>query len=312
LTREANTNELTQEESIAQQDSADSPANPIGRRSRKGIFIFPTLLTLGNIYFGYLAVMTVFKHYGQATFPDMLVRGCYYLIFAAFLDMIDGKVARLTHTTSEFGIQLDSLADVLSFGLAPGFLAYAWALGPQQRLGWLPPFLFLICGVIRLARFNVQTKKMDKRFFTGLPIPAAAMTVVTLMLLFPDWKFTRPESLGVALLLVLLSFLMVSRIRYRSFKEIDFRAQRPIRTILLIGLILTTIMYHHRLMLFLIAITYVSSALVSRLTERPAMWFKTLYHRITAPIAEMDEDEDPAKNSESVIEQTEQERQAKE
>jgi CDP-diacylglycerol--serine O-phosphatidyltransferase len=262
-------------------------------RRRKGVFIFPTMLTLGNIYFGFSAMMLVFNHHGTPEFRDYLVKAAHFLIAAAFLDMIDGKVARATGTSSEFGVQIDSLADVISFGLAPGFLAYAWALHPQRRLGWLPAFLFLICGAIRLARFNVQTKTADKRHFTGLPIPAAAMLVVTMILVFPELEPKSLLSYAVTVLLYATSFLMVSRIQYPSFKEIDFRAQRPIRTILLIAIFLAAMMYNHRLMLLIIAFSYALSGVVTAIFPQPFEWIKRLARKAFAPIAEVEDVEEP-------------------
>ncbi len=244
------------------------------RKIRRGIFILPSLLTFLNIFFGFYAIIILFQHSkGFPTDPKILTEAGLFLLIAAFFDMIDGKVAKLTHTTSEFGLQLDSLADALSFGLAPGLLAYSWALGPHKRFGWLPAFLFLICGVVRLARFNLQSVKTDKKYFIGLPIPAAAMTIVSLVLLKPDLEYKSFFSYFVIGLLYLLSFLMVSTIKFRSFKEIDVKELRPVRTIFFLGLFFIVVMHEPKLMFFLIAFLYVLSGILGRFLPKKVAIF---------------------------------------
>src|SRR5260370_32502202 len=160
------------------------PVSPVRRRrlSRerlsRGLFLLPTLFTVGNLFCGYLSIWRSID--GNFTAAAILI------IVAAVLDALDGRVARWTHSTSEFGEEYDSLADLVSFGVAPAVLAHSWGLADFQSLGWMASFLFVVCGSMRLARFNIQTKVMDKRYFVGLPIPAAAGTIAALVLATPE------------------------------------------------------------------------------------------------------------------------------
>src|SRR5246500_1602529 len=161
-------------------------------RLSRGLFVLPTLFTVGNLFCGYLSIWSSIR----GTFE----KSALLIILAAVLDALDGRVARLTHSTSEFGEEYDSLADLVSFGVAPAVLAYSWGLSDFQRLGWVGSFLFVVCGSMRLARFNIQTKIVDKRFFVGLPIPAAAGTIAALVLATPERLVDRTLVTGLLLL----------------------------------------------------------------------------------------------------------------
>ncbi len=158
---------------------------PIGQM-KKGIFILPSLLTLTSIFFSFYAIIC-------AIAGEFMLSGALILV-AAFFDGIDGKVARLTKTTTRFGLELDSLADVISFGVAPAVLMYLWALSPYGRIGWIGAFVFVACGALRLARFNIQSGIVDPKRFTGLPIPAAAVIVATTVLFFSQNR-AKPRRL---------------------------------------------------------------------------------------------------------------------
>jgi CDP-diacylglycerol---serine O-phosphatidyltransferase len=209
---------------------------PAPRRFRRGASILPTLFTTGNLFLGFWCIIKTHQgHYGEAA-P---------LIGWAFvLDMLDGRIARLTGTTSEFGGELDSLADVISFGVAPGLLAYAWAFSSIPRAGWLAAFLFVVCGALRLARFNVQRHTVDSRYFVGLPIPAAAGQIAALVYFFPDGLSARYQAIPALAMVVTLSFLMVSTFRYASFKSIDLRKRRSYINVLAIALLFLVIALH--------------------------------------------------------------------
>ena len=159
-------------------------------RLSRGLFVLPTLFTVGNLFCGYLSIWCSIR--GTFELAAILV------IVAALLDGLDGRVARLTNSTSEFGEEYDSLADLVSFGVAPAVLVYSWGLSDFHRLGWMASFLFVVCGSMRLARFNIQTKVVDKRYFVGLPIPAAAGTIVTLVLATPDRLVSRALDGGAS------------------------------------------------------------------------------------------------------------------
>lgn len=205
------------------------------RPLRRGAYILPSLFTMGNILLGFYAV--VLAHRGD------FERAPWMIVLAGVLDGLDGRIARLTHTESEFGKELDSLADVLTFGAAPAYLTYLWGLHEHGRVGWLIPLLFLLCTAIRLARFNVQVRTVDSRSFVGLPSPAAAAAIMALLFLdtqlldtrqntqlavgsgsgggFDLWEQVRDPAMALAL--VLVGSLMISTFRYPSFKQIDLR-----------------------------------------------------------------------------------------
>ncbi|MGE5345784.1 MAG: CDP-diacylglycerol--serine O-phosphatidyltransferase [Acidithiobacillales bacterium] len=195
---------------------------------RRGIYLLPALFTVGNIFCGYLSVDHALK--GNFAMAAILI------FVAAFLDLLDGRVARMTATTSAFGEQLDSLADVVSFGVAPSVLVYRWGLFGFERVGLAVSFLFLVCGACRLARFNVQAHVVDKRYFVGLPIPAAAGTLAGLIWIFSEQP-TEELQAGFIPVTILLSFLMVSTFKYRSFKDVDLRSRRSAILVPLVGLV---------------------------------------------------------------------------
>ncbi len=233
---------------------------------RRGIYVLPALFTAGNILCGYLSL-------------DASARGAYetaaILIFAAaFLDGIDGRVARMTGTTSAFGEQLDSLADVVSFGVAPAFLVYHWGLADFGRGGLLVSFLFVVCGASRLARFNVQIHVVDKRWFVGLPIPAAAGALCGLIWAVSGVPLTdtlRAAFLGAT---AALAFLMVSTFRYRSFKDLDMKSRRGRLLVPLFALVLAAIVWRPDRSFAVLLSVYAASAPIGKLAglfrRRPA------------------------------------------
>jgi len=219
--------------------------------------VLPALFTAGNILCGYLSL----EASGRGAYEYAAI-----LIFvAAFLDGVDGRVARMTGTTSAFGEQLDSLADVVSFGVAPAFLVYHWGLSGFGRAGLLVSFLFVVCGASRLARFNVQIHVVDKRWFVGLPIPSAAGALCGLIWAVPSTELTdtlRGVFLGVT---AVLAFLMVSTFRYRSFKDLDMKSRRGRLFFLLFAAILALIWWLRQYALAGLLVTYAASAPLVRL-----------------------------------------------
>lgn len=190
---------------------------------KKGIFILPSLLTLTSIFLGFYGIICALK--GNFVFAAALILG------AGFFDGIDGKVARLTKTTTRFGLELDSLADVISFGAAPALLMYLWVLDSYGRIGWVGAFVFLACGALRLARFNVQSGSIDPKRFNGLPIPAAAAMVSTTVFFFHKMKLDPAQYSGFLLALTYaLSFLMVSGVKFHAFKDLTLVKEKPFST----------------------------------------------------------------------------------
>jgi CDP-diacylglycerol---serine O-phosphatidyltransferase len=222
--------------------------------------LLPSLLTVGNIYCGYVSIMrAMMGEYESAAL---------FILVAALLDALDGRVARLTGTSSEFGLQLDSIADVISFGVAPALLSFAWSLSFYGRVGWAVSFLFVICGAMRLARFNLQKTVHDRRWFVGMPIPAAACIIATIVFAHPEPPADAGEPLlgGMLLALVMLvSLLMVSRVRYRSFKDLDLRSRLSYKYLLIPAAALALLALHPQIMLMLCGFAYLVSGIVPRI-----------------------------------------------
>jgi CDP-diacylglycerol---serine O-phosphatidyltransferase len=217
---------------------------------RRGIhiYILPNLFTTGNMFFGFYSII--------ASLKGDFVMAAYAIIFAAVFDTLDGRVARMTQGTSKFGMEYDSLSDLISFGVAPAILLYLWALKPFDRIGWLACFLFMACGALRLARFNVQATSVEKKYFQGLPIPMAAGIVATSVTAFTQTGWDPQRSPVILAITVLLGFVMVSTFRYRSFKELDFKQRKPF-FVLIIGLcVLVFIASNPEVNLFIAFTTY--------------------------------------------------------
>ena len=224
------------------------------RGVRRGLYVLPTLFTVGNLFCGYLSIWNAIQ--GNFEWAAGLI------FIAALADGLDGRVARLTNTASEFGEEYDSLADVISFGMAPAILMYFWGLSGQpdlQRLGFMVSFLFVVCGSIRLARFNIQTHVVDKRYFVGLPIPMAASVLASIVLGRPRAQITRPGFFLLLAATAILSYFMISTIRYRSFKDLDLRKRRPVGVLLVIALIMAFIGFRPAIALMTIAVVFALS-----------------------------------------------------
>jgi CDP-diacylglycerol--serine O-phosphatidyltransferase len=213
--------------------------------------VLPSLFTIGNLFLGFWSLIRAL--HGQYE------HAAFLLFWAIVLDMLDGRIARMTGTTSEFGGELDSLADIVSFGVAPAFLAYTWAFELVPRAGWLVAFLFVAAGALRLARFNVQRHGGDGRFFVGLPIPAAAGQVAALVSVLPGPLRDRPAAFGGLAVVIILAFLMVSTFRYQSFKGFDLRARRSYASILGIAVALVVLFFAPGYVLVTLASVYVLS-----------------------------------------------------
>ena len=231
------------------------------QRFRRGVFLLPSLMTVGNLFCGYACV--VYSTRGDFDTAAVLIG------IAMVLDTLDGFLARLTKSTSAFGLELDSLADVVSFGLAPAILAFTWGLWPLQRLGWAIGFLYMTAAAMRLARFNIQTTAAgDKRYFAGMPSPAAAAVIASTVYLFPaglqEWRQALP-----ALAMVLVpALLMVSTIRFRSVKAIDVGWRRSYFALFLGAVIIALIATQPRVALVVIAYTYLVFAVISWIVGR--------------------------------------------
>lgn len=223
---------------------------------RRGVYLLPNLFTTGNLLSGFYAVIAVFN-------ADY-VSAAIAILVATVFDSLDGRVARMTKTTSKFGVEYDSLADLVSFGVAPGLLIYSWALTNYGRIGWVAAFLFVACGALRLARFNVQAGTVESRYFVGLPIPAAA-GLLAATVLFDDHILRLGAEMKPLLIVVMtyvLAFLMVSNIRYWSFKGVQLRDRRPFQMLVAAVLVVMVVTAAPQVMLFALFALYAASGVV--------------------------------------------------
>ncbi len=269
--------------------------NPERRGVKKGLYVIPSIFTAANIGMGFYAVMAAtrgFQFIGTGVSQDLLRASAYLdnaamaIGWAVLFDMLDGRIARMTKTTTEIGVQLDSIADVVTFGLAPAVLAYVWGYGPTlpegsdlHRLAWFLSFMYLMCGAFRLARFNVQssrprilaegTIKVDKKSFVGLPIPVAGGLIASIIHFSPQplvsYGSDRARLYSVMLMLLVgfLSVLMVSTLRFSSFKTVGTR-RRSMRTIMLVVAVGMLIFLYSRYVLLGIVCLYILQGLLSR------------------------------------------------
>ena len=222
------------------------------RKGRKGIFVLPNLFTSASLFGGFYAIIAAIHGRYEAA--------AIAVIISSVFDGLDGRIARFTRTTSPFGNEYDSLSDLVAFGVAPAILAYLWALEPYGRLGWLAAFMYVICGALRLARFNVQKDNLDAKFFNGLPIPAAACFIASLILFTSALGgISESKPMIIIVMIYLLSFLMVSTLNYPSFKEVNIRHRKPFNVLVSIILIFTVIAYKPQVMLFIIMLSYIVS-----------------------------------------------------
>lgn len=218
------------------------------------IYLLPNLLTTGNLFFGFYAIILASNSH--------FIWAAYAIVAAAVFDMLDGRMARLTRSTSAFGAQYDSLCDLASFCLAPALVTYAWALKPFGRLGWMVCFFFVACGALRLARFNVQSVMVEKIDFQGLPTPMAAGIVASSIIAFNELQIDASKNFLVLFMMLILSLSMVSHFRYRSFKDIEFKRRLPF-FYLVIGLsVFALIAYWPEVMLFVLFSSYAVLGLV--------------------------------------------------
>lgn len=272
------------------ESAEQSPRRETKTRLRRGIYVLPSFFTVGTLVCGFFAILSTLNATSQILVagigPDMsrlaFDSAAKAIGWAVLLDGLDGRIARLTNSTSDFGREFDSLADVITFGVAPAFLAFAWGIRPVvdffgpvmvehlHQLGWIVTFAYVICGAARLARFNIQSSRSvsDRRYFVGLPIPGAAGVIAAVVhcrkYAVHDWEY------GVAWLgiVAILAFLMVSRVRYYSFKSVDLRRRRPYVAITMIGIAIYAIWAYSEPVLLVLATTYALSGPLARVLSR--------------------------------------------
>ncbi|MDP2848917.1 MAG: CDP-diacylglycerol--serine O-phosphatidyltransferase [Humidesulfovibrio sp.] len=220
----------------------------------KGVYILPNLFTTASLFLGFLGMIWSIE--GKFEYTALCILG------SCLFDGLDGKVARLTNTTSEFGVQFDSLADLVAFGATPGLMMYQWHLSEFGTLGLMASFLLLTCGALRLARFNVQAAVTSKKFFIGLPIPAQASTLASLVIFAPhlpeSWAADVLPTASLVLVYV-LSFLMVSTMRYASFKEYGFIKAHPFSSMVTVILLFVMVASRPKMLGFVFFMAYIIS-----------------------------------------------------
>ena len=240
------------------------PENPIESTRHRGIYLLPNLFTTGALFAGFYAIVAGMK--GQ--FEPAAIG----LFVAMIMDGLDGRVARLTGTQSAFGAQYDSLADMVSFGLAPALVSFNWALSSFGKLGWLAAFIYVAATALRLARFNTKLDTADKRYFIGLSCTAAAGVVAGMVWIGTELDISAKRiSTIVALMLIGLAILMVSNLRYYSFKEVDFKNHVPFFAVLVVVLLFSVIAWNPPAILFLMFFLYAMSG--------PGLWLKRKWNR---------------------------------
>lgn len=228
-----------------------------GKKERhRGVYLLPNLFTTAALFAGFYAIISGMK--GNFEMAGMAI------IFAQLMDGFDGRVARMTNTTSAFGMEYDSLSDMISFGLAPSLVMFCWGLEPLGKVGWVAAFVFTACAALRLARFNTQVGTADKRYFVGLASPPAAAILATIVWCWHDVRPSYEVSYGLALLTLVVGLLMVSNIRYSSFKGLDLRGRVPFVVMFCAVLAFVVVILDPSKVLLAMAVTYCVSG--------PLMW----------------------------------------
>ena len=243
-------------------------------KSRKGVYILPNLFTTAGLFFGFYAIV-------QAT-KGQFEHAAIGIFIAMIMDGLDGRVARMTNTTSEFGKEYDSLADVIAFGLAPALVIYEWSLLVSGKIGWLCAFIYVSATALRLARFNTQDSK-DKRYFQGMPCPAAAACVAAWVWSFYSFGISgRSLDILSLLLMLVLGLMMVSNVPFKSFKDLDLKGRVPFVALIFPVIVLVAISFDPPRVLFVIFFLYLASG--------PTIW---LMHRMGwGAVTEVDIDDD--------------------
>ncbi len=219
------------------------------KNPKKGIYILPNALTLCGMFCGFFAILSAIN--------GNFLHAAWAVVLANIFDGLDGWIARLTNTTTRFGIELDSLSDLVAFGLAPAIIIYKWSLAPFGRLGWAAAFLFVACGALRLARFNIQVDMPGSKAFKGMPIPGAATILMSIVIFYYEFYTGIPDkNLFFPIITILLSLLMVSTLRYHGLKEIDFREKKPFWVLIVFVIILFFLLIHPSIAIFVFAMAY--------------------------------------------------------
>ena len=222
------------------------------RDFRKGIYILPNFFTTCGLFFAFYSII--------ASFNGNFNKAAWAILFSAVFDWLDGKIARISNSISQFGVEYDSLSDLIAFGLAPGLLIYTWALTPFGRVGWLAAFLYVACAALRLARFNVASSTMETKYFHGLPSPGAGgMIATTVIIAYHLGWVDSSKHITILLLTFFLSFMMVSKVRYQSLKKLELTGTMPFQILVITLCVIVIIAAEPQFTLFTIFFLYAFS-----------------------------------------------------
>jgi len=229
------------------------------KKIKRGIYILPSIFTSLSLFCGFYSI--------TESLSGDFTHASWALIIAALFDAADGRIARLTRSVSKFGEHYDSLVDMISFGAAPAILVYTWVLQPFGRWGWLAAFLYIICVALRLARFNLQTSSSENKYFQGLPSPPAAVMLAATVILFSSFHFDEALMVVIPVITAVLALIMVSNLRYYSFKDVDFRKRRPFNVLVALILLLILFLAEPEILLFAGAALYILSGPITFLVR---------------------------------------------
>ena len=244
-------------------DKEENATSESLRFRRKGVYLLPNLFTTGAMFSGFYAIL--------AGMDGKFDAACIAIFIAMIFDVLDGTVARMTNTSSDFGLQYDSLSDMVSFGIAPAVLAFSWILNEIGRIGWAAAFIYASCAALRLARFNSQVDSSSKNYFVGIPSPAAAALIASVIWCSYEVSTTNQLAFLVAITTAFSGLLMVSNFHYRSLKEIDLKGKVPFVVIFSVVMSLIVVTIDPPRILFIFALIYSLSA--------PALWVKSKFYK---------------------------------
>lgn len=227
-------------------------------KPKKGVYLLPNTITLCGMGAGFYAILSAIN--------GNFIHAAWAIVIANIFDGLDGWIARLTNTATRFGIELDSLSDLVAFGVAPAIMMYKWTLLPFGRVGSAAAFLFVACGALRLARFNVQTGSPGSKAFKGMPIPGAATILASIVIFYYEiWTGQPDKHLFFPIITILLSLLMVSTVRYHGLKEIDFRERKPFWVLIVFVIALFVLFVHPPIAIFVFAMAYLTWGIIENI-----------------------------------------------
>ncbi|MCD6353398.1 MAG: CDP-diacylglycerol--serine O-phosphatidyltransferase [Proteobacteria bacterium] len=228
---------------------------------RRGIYLLPNLFTTCSLFCGFYSIV--------ASFNGDFTRAAWAIIFSAVFDWLDGKIARVSHSSSRFGMEYDSLSDLIAFGAAPAVMIYAWALMPFGRIGWLAAFLFVACAALRLARFNINSTTIEMRFFQGMPTPAAGGILATTIIISNYLGLNEIyKPVPILFLTFFLSLMMVSKVRYYGLKQLGLTGEKSFQTLVITLCVIIIIAAEPQITLFTLGLLYALSGPVLEVKEK--------------------------------------------